>query len=170
VSKGTVVELYLIRHADALALGERGITDDVERPLSEQGQNQMEVVARGLRGKGIVLDLIVSSPLVRARQTADLLVRGWSPAPLEVQISETLAPEAKPRKTARYLRDLKVARVGLVGHSPQLPRLAAWLIGGKRAHLDLAKAGVASITCDDEPAKGTGNLEWMVGPEWFVIS
>ena len=68
------MELYLIRHADALALGERGITDDAERPLSEQGENQCRTLAHGLLQKGITLDGLVASPLVRAKQTADLLV------------------------------------------------------------------------------------------------
>lgn len=161
------MELYLIRHGDALALGERGITDDRERPLSEQGEKQVEDLGKGFQKKGIQLDLVISSPLVRAKQTAELLVVNGSPAPREIQFSESLLPEAKPTKLARFLRDLGVQRVGLVGHAPQLPRFAAWLIGGKKGRLDLAKAGVVYLTCPDEPAKGEGVLHWLVTPEWF---
>ena len=66
------MDLYLIRHADALALGERGITEDAARPLSAKGESQAQRVGAVLRRKGIVLDKLVTSPLVRARQTTDL--------------------------------------------------------------------------------------------------
>ena len=161
------MELYLIRHADALALGERGITDDAERPLSEQGENQVRTLAQGLLHKGITLDGIVTSPLVRAKQTADLLVRNWSTTPMEVEVSDTLAPDAKPGKLARYLRKLGGQSLAVIGHLPHLPQFAAWLIGGKKAQIDMGKAGVACISCPDEPAKGIGVLRWLVTLEWF---
>ncbi len=59
------MDLYLIRHADALALGERGITDDAERPLSEQGESQAQTVGKVLHRQGVALDNIVTSPLLR---------------------------------------------------------------------------------------------------------
>jgi phosphohistidine phosphatase len=161
------VELYLIRHADALALGERGITDDSERPLSEQGENQVRTLAQGLLRKGISLDGIVSSPLVRARQTADLLVRNWSTTPMEVEVSDTLSPDARPGKLARYLRKLGGQNLAAIGHIPHLPSFAAWLIGGKKAQIDMGKAGVACISCPAEPSKGSGTLRWLVTLDWF---
>ena len=54
----------------------------------------------------------------------------------------------------------------MVGHMPHLGVLAAWLIGKKKAHIDLAKPGVAHITCTS-PRKGRGTLLWLVTPEWF---
>lgn len=163
------MELYLIRHADALALGERGITDDAERPLSEQGEDQVRALAQGLKSKGVQLDAIISSPLVRAKQTADLLLRDWSPAPPEMHVCDALLPEAKPRRLMKFLKGLKGERIALVGHVPHLPYLAAWLIGGKNAQLDLAKAGVAHISIENGfPDKGEGVLKWIVPPDWFA--
>jgi len=160
--------LYLIRHADALALGERGITDDAERPLSEQGEDQVRTLAQGLRLKGVTFDAIISSPLIRAKQTADLLVRDWAPAPPEIHVTDALLPDARPRKLARFLKGLGGQRLGLVGHVPHLPYFAAWLIGDKKAQLDLAKSGVAHISCGNgEPGKGDGVLQWLVTPDWF---
>jgi len=161
------VELYLIRHADALALGERGITDDAERPLSEQGENQVRTLAHGLLHRGIALDGLVTSPLVRAKQTADLLVRNWTATPMEVEVSDTLVPNARPGKLARYLRKLGGRSLGVIGHLPHLPHFAAWLIGGKKAQIDIGKAGVVCISCPDEPGKGTGTLRWLVTLDWF---
>jgi len=57
--------------------------------------------------------------------------------------------------------------IGLVGHMPDLGEFAAWLLGSKKVHLGLAKAGVALVRCDGSPIKGNGSLIWMVTPEWL---
>jgi phosphohistidine phosphatase SixA len=54
-----------------------------------------------------------------------------------------------------------------VGHQPDLGEFAAWLIGSKKAQIDIAKAGVAFIHCEKEVTKGGGSLEWLVPPEWL---
>ena len=59
------------------------------------------------------------------------------------------------------------ASVAVVGHQPDLGQLAGWLIGARKAQIDLAKAGVAHIAFDPEPRKGAGTLVWLVTPEWF---
>ena len=161
------MDLYLIRHADALALGERGITDDAERPLSEKGENQVHILSQGLPKKGITLDGIVTSPLVRSKQTAELLARSWSPAP-PIHVTDTLLPNVRPGKLGRYLRKLGGQHIAVVGHLPQLPLFAAWLIGGKKAQLGLAKAGIACVNCGEAPSKGAGELQWLVTLDWFA--
>jgi phosphohistidine phosphatase len=161
------MDLYLIRHADALALGERGITDDVARPLSDKGENQAHQVGKTLHKKGVTLDKLVTSPLVRARQTTDLILKNWEGPPPEVHVCEDLAPDAKPRKLARFLRKLGGEHVALVGHLPHIGYWAGWLLGAKKAHIEIAKAGIALITCGDGPGKGTGALQWLVTPAWF---
>jgi phosphohistidine phosphatase len=160
------VDLYLIRHADALALGERGITQDSNRPLSEDGEAQAQALGTALQRRGVRLDKMITSPLLRARQTAEGMLRVWSAQLPEVQVCPALAPDARAKKLARFLRGLNGESVGLVGHQPHLGEWAAWIIGGKKARIDLAKAGVAHITCD-EPRKGTGTLVWLVTPEWL---
>jgi phosphohistidine phosphatase len=163
-----LMDLYLIRHADALALGERGITEDSDRPLSTEGEQQAGLVGKMFAQRGIRLDKLVASPHVRAQQTATLLMReGPQPAP-ELITSNALLPNAKPRKLAKLLRSLTGDRVGLVGHLPHIAEWAGWLIGAKNAELGFAKAGVAYIACGEFPAKGLGTLEWLVTPEWFA--
>jgi phosphohistidine phosphatase SixA len=56
-----------------------------------------------------------------------------------------------------------------VGHQPDLGEWTAWLIGSKKAHIDLAKAGVAFLACPDGTRKGGGSLVWLVTPDWYVI-
>jgi phosphohistidine phosphatase len=161
------MELYLIRHADSLALGERGITEDDARPLSEKGENQAQQIGIRLHKKGIAFDKLVTSPLARARQTADLIVKAWEQQPPEMHVCDELAPDAKPRKLAKFLRQLGGEHVALVGHLPHMAHWASWLLGAKKAHIEIAKAGIALITCGDGPRKGTGALQWLVTPAWL---
>ncbi len=162
------MDLYLIRHAHALALGERGITADDERPLSEQGERQSEQIAAGLQRRGVKIDLLLTSPLLRTRQTAEAFVRLGPPLVGELQSCDDLAPGGKRKRLARTLLGLDQSAVGLVGHQPDLGEFAAWLIGDRNVRIELAKAGVACVRCDGSPKKGGGALMWLVTPEWLT--
>jgi phosphohistidine phosphatase len=161
------VDLYLIRHADAIPVGAQGIQDDADRPLTEAGEAQARAVAVGLQRRGVVLNVLLTSPLRRARQTAEGILRQWSlPAP-ELIVCGELAPGGKPKKLASFLRDRGADKVALVGHQPDLSVDAAWLIGSKKAQIELAKAGIAYITTTQGARKGNGTLVWLVTPEWL---
>jgi phosphohistidine phosphatase len=162
------MDLYVIRHADAAPLGEGGVTIDANRPLTPKGQEQSKRLAIGLAAQDVHLGIVVTSPLMRARQTADGLRAAWTPPAPELRISEELAPGGKRKKLARFLRDLGAERVAIIGHQPELAEFAGWLIGSRKANLDLAKAGVAYIVCDPKPGKGNGRLVWQVTPAWFA--
>jgi phosphohistidine phosphatase len=166
-SKGASVDLYLIRHADAAPLGEGGVSRDEDRPLTDRGREQARRLPSGFRARGIQLGLVLSSPLLRARQTAEEMLREWPhPAP-ELRVCTALAPGAKRRKLSRFLNELGSDHVALVGHQPDLGEYAAWLIGSKKAQIDLAKAGVAYIACEQGLGKGDGRLAWLVTPDWM---
>jgi phosphohistidine phosphatase len=160
------MDLYLIRHADALALGERGNTQDSERPLSEKGYAQAKLLGAWMQRKGIALNQVFTSPLLRAHQTAEGMVGSMSPAP-PLQPCPELAPGEKPKRLRKVLKRWGGERAALIGHLPDLPEFAAWLIGSKRAQIDLAKAGIAYIQVPEEPYKGGGVLVWLVTPEWL---
>jgi phosphohistidine phosphatase len=160
------MDLYLIRHADAQP--EDSAVDDADRPLTAVGQLQCGPLATALRHAGVHLSRVVTSPLLRARQTAEGLLQHWSEPMPELQVCDALAPGGKRRKLTRLLRDLDDREVALVGHMPDLACYAAWLIGSKKAQLELAKSGVARIHCDGAPDKGEGVLTWLIPPDWFV--
>jgi phosphohistidine phosphatase len=160
------VELYLIRHAEAAPVGERGITDDAERPLTAKGETQAAAVGKVLQRRGIVLNKLLASPLLRAQQTANILLRHLQPAP-ELITSDALVNGAKPRKLAKLFRSLEGERFGLVGHMPHLAEWAGWLIGDKNVQIDIAKAGIAQLVCGELPGKGLGTLRLLVTGEWF---
>ena len=161
------MDLYLIRHAEALAIGERGITNDEERPLSEHGELEAKSAALALAARGVVLDRLYTSPLLRARQTAEILMHNWARPELTLETCDHLVPSGKSRKLSKFLLKQGAEKVGLVGHMPQLGDFAAWLLGNKKVQIDLAKAGVALVTCGDLPGKGHGSLQWLVTPVWY---
>jgi phosphohistidine phosphatase len=167
LKKEMTVELYLIRHAEAVALGENNIEVDDDRPLTPAGQEQAKALAAALQRRGVALQMILTSPLLRARQTAETILKAWSGTRPTVQVCEPLAPGKKPRKLARQLKELEQEPVALVGHEPDLSAWAAWVIGAKRAQLSLSKAGVAHITCENGIEKGGGTLLQLLTPDWF---
>lgn len=160
------MDLYIIRHADAQPLGTNGIEDDADRPLTDAGQAQCGPLAAALQRRGVHLDRIVTSPLLRARQTADGLLKHLAPPTPELHTCDHLAPDGKRRKLTRFLAGLGAQSVAIVGHMPDLSIYAGWLIGSKLAHIDIAKAGVACIRFKDAPDKHAGKLLWLVTPEW----
>lgn len=161
------MDVYLIRHAEAKPLDETNAAADADRPLTREGQAQAKALAEGLQKQKVVFGLVLTSPLVRTVETAQGMLRHWSPPPPEVRMCDLLAPGLKPRKLSRFVRDLEVESVGLVGHMPDLAEYAAWLIGSSKTQIDLDKAGVASIRCEDGPRKGGGVLVWLVTPAWL---
>src|SRR6185437_5417692 len=138
-----------------------------ERPLTAAGQAQCGALAAALQRQNVRLERIVTSPLLRARQTAEGLLKHLAPPTPTLHTCDHLAPNGKRRKLTRFLCGLGVESAAIVGHMPDLSLYVGWLIGGKKAEIDLAKAGVACIHFDDEPGKGDGVLTWLVTPQWY---
>jgi phosphohistidine phosphatase len=161
------MDLYLIRHADALSLSAAGVVDDGDRPLSEEGRAQARALAVGLQKHGVGLDAVYSSPLLRARTTAEELLQTWSGPVPPLQLVDDLAPGFKAKTLAGFLAELDRESVAIVGHQPDFADFLGWLIGGRKAQIDLAKAGVAAVHLPDKPRKGGGILLWLLTPAWF---
>jgi phosphohistidine phosphatase len=160
------MELYIIRHAEAQALGEGGIKDDADRPLTETGHAQCGPLAAALQRQAVRLERVVTSPLLRARQTAEGLLKNLAPPVPELHICDHLEPGGKRRKLTRFLCGLGAQSLAIVGHMPDLNLYAGWLIGSRMAQIEIAKAGIACIHFDDEPDKGAGVFHWLVTPDW----
>lgn len=161
------MNVYLIRHADALPLGTDGIASDEDRPLSDKGLTQVKWLGDAFRRLGVAFAKIGTSPLLRARQTAEGLARHLDLSDEHLGECAALAPGGAPKKLAKFLLKQDGEHIALVGHEPDLSRHAAWQIGDKKANLILAKAGVACIAFDGAPGKGLGTLLWLVTPAWL---
>lgn len=155
--------LYLVRHAIAEDRGEAW-PDDRERPLSEVGRARMERQVQGLVALGVTLEEILSSPLVRTRQTADILAHGLPGRP-RVRDFPPLEPGKRPKEALAALGDFSRKKsLALVGHEPGLGELAASLLG-QRSPLEFKKGAVALIEVPMmPPAAGSGALRWLVTP------
>ena len=158
----TPTELYLVRHATA-ADRRSEWPDDTKRPLTERGINRFNEVVRGLRRLDVALDEVFTSPLVRARQTAELLADGLDGKP-PVKLLDALAPGHSPGAVlASLARVAKRRRIALVGHEPDLGELAAHLIGAGRA-LPFKKGGVCRIDLGSLTSTRAASLVWFLPP------
>ncbi|HTK28117.1 MAG TPA: phosphohistidine phosphatase SixA [Vicinamibacterales bacterium] len=155
-------ELYLIRHAVAAERGDKW-PDDTKRPLTDDGIAKMRKAARGLVRLGVHLDVVLTSPLVRTRQTAEIVAGAFDPRPHIVN-AESLAPGGAH---AAILADLEKhsrrSHIAIVGHEPGIGDLAARLIG-TRHPIPFKKGAVCRIEVDALPPNGPGELRWFLPP------
>lgn len=156
-------ELYLIRHAIAAERGDDWPDDD-KRPLTEGGKSLFKECVDGLASLDVAVDEIFTSPLIRAKQTAELLAAGLSGQPA-VKILDALSPGHSPSSVlAQLARTARRRRMALVGHEPGLGELAAHLIGAGRA-LPFKKGGVCRIDVESLTSRLPGALTWFVTPK-----
>ena len=160
------MQIHLLRHAIAAPRNAGQWADDRERPLTREGRRRMERAARGLRALGVRIDLVLTSPLVRARDTARIVVEAFRPQP-SLRGFRPLAPGGGIGGVLAGLASLpRDASVLLVGHEPDLSRLAAALL--LEDHGDLAiefkKGGLCRIDFDGAPRAGGGRLVLHLTP------
>ena len=156
------LELYLIRHGVAAERGEE-YPDDSKRPLTGAGIKRLQQAARALNALDIGFDHIITSPLVRTRQTADTLAGALTSTPT-ISTSDALAPAGTPAGVFHELaRHMRKPRIALVGHEPNIGELTARLIGA-RVPLEFKKGGICRLDFSVFPPKGTGQLRWFVTP------
>jgi phosphohistidine phosphatase len=153
-------ELYLVRHGRAEERGEAW-PDDSKRPLTTEGKSSMRKAARGLVRLDVVFDLVLSSPFVRARQTAEIIVDAYDDKPPLVFI-ESLTPNGTFQAVLADLeKHARRSRIAIVGHEPSLGELAARLSGLRRP-IVFKKGAVCRIDVKSLPPAGPGALRWLV--------
>jgi len=156
-------DLYLVRHAIAAERGDEW-PDDTKRPLTELGITRFQEGVEGLVWLDVEIEEIFTSPLVRTRQTADLLANGLPKKPT-LKTLDALAPGHTPRAVMNELsKAAKRRRIALVGHEPGLGELAAHLIGAGRA-LPFKKGGICYIAVQGLTSRRSGELIWCLPPK-----
>jgi phosphohistidine phosphatase len=152
------MELYFLRHAIAADDGPAGM-GDAGRPLTKEGTAKMQAGARGMRRLGLRLDALLSSPLVRAHETAAIVGRELG---LELQLADELAPGCDPARLFALLGKYRAAEcVMLVGHEPDFSSLIGALTGGSR--VVMKKGGLARVDIE-LLEEGAGRLAWLLPP------
>jgi phosphohistidine phosphatase len=156
------LELYLIRHGVAADRSDE-YPDDSKRPLTNGGISRLRKEAKALDELGVALDHIITSPLVRTRQTADIFAESLKSKP-SVSQSDALAPAGTSSAVIQELaKHMRKGRIALVGHEPNIGELAGRLIGA-RMPLEFKKGGICRIDFEVFPPKGIGQLRWFVTP------
>jgi phosphohistidine phosphatase len=161
-----------MRHGIAADLGEAGVIKDADRPLTPEGRAKMKLAAEGLRELGLKFNLILTSPLLRARQTAEVVAEVLE-LQHKVKIIESLAPgqafiesEGQHAEIFLELGAYQFDRALLVGHMPDLAELASLLLSGNRnLNIEFKKGSVCAIEVSSLPPRGPGLLRWMLTPK-----
>jgi phosphohistidine phosphatase len=156
------MNIYLLRHGIAAALGQENGFRDEQRALTTEGIAKMRQAAQGLRQLRIEFDEIVSSPLVRARQTAEIVAKELK-FRQSLQEWDELSPESSPEAVLSRLLELRDrSSVLLVGHQPSIGCLASYLLSGNaRAPLPFKKGAVFCVEVNNPPP-WAGELLWML--------
>ncbi|MGQ0734734.1 MAG: phosphohistidine phosphatase SixA [Acidobacteriota bacterium] len=157
------IQLYLVRHAIA-AEGGPNYPDDRKRPLTTEGIARFKQAVEGLKDLDVRLDLVLTSPLVRASHTAELLVAGVAGKP-RLETLEALAPGGRMLQVleavAKYSKRAK--HLAVVGHEPDLGELAARYLRARGA-VEFKKGAVCCIELDGALPTGPGTLKWLLPP------
>jgi phosphohistidine phosphatase len=158
-------ELYIMRHGIAVARESAGFSDDSKRPLTPEGKQKLRDICAGLKRTGFDLDWIVSSPLVRAAETAEL-VRESLASNVPLDFCDALRPGGSAEALIAFLaKRPNRKRALVVGHEPDLSEMAARLLGaGRHANFAFKKGGCCLIIFDAFPPKSPGRLLWWLTP------
>ena len=174
------MKMYLIRHSDAVEQDTPGYEDDSLRPLTEKGCNKTKKIASALKELGVKPDLIVSSPCVRAKQTAEILAKALK-YKQELAFSDMLAPMGNADNIIGEINEkYHVDELILVGHEPCFSKLIGTLIAGNKVPpapgvkkhqkppnlaINLKKGGVCCLSTDDLRTERKAVLEWFLTPK-----
>lgn len=158
-----VYEIYVIRHGLAEERGEKW-PDDAKRPLTEEGITRFRRASKALARVGLEIDVVLTSPLVRSRQTAEIFASAFSPAPAVVNLDALVPGGSATAVIAELDKYSRKKRIAIVGHEPGVGDLAARLAGMRR-ELEFKKGAIARIDLDALPPKGPGALRWFLTPK-----
>lgn len=153
------VQLYLLRHADAGDPADREGDDD-QRPLTRKGRRQSKRLGIFMRAVGVKPDALVTSPLVRAAEMAELVGKALH---IDVLVDPRLAGDLGIGRLDTILVELDAERPVLVGHDPDFSALVALLCGASR--IPMKKGAVARIDVSLPLQPGGGVLRWLVPPD-----
>ncbi len=156
--------VMLLRHA--IAEDQSATARDEDRRLTGEGKRKLREVVAGMRALELPVERVVSSPLRRAVETAEIVAEAWG-SPEDVDLMPALTPGAGPDAVFAALANVgRPSGIVLVGHEPDLAALASTLLTGTPGlvHMGFRKAGLAGIAVASLPPRGAGALEFFLTP------
>lgn len=163
-----MLELYIIRHG----LAGRSLEDekmDAERPLKKKGKSKMKEIAKGLKEKKIYFDMVVSSPLLRSKESAEI-VNEFCGQTEEVTVTDLLKPDSSFNDLINFLNKLKKSKkIAIVGHEPFLSGFASYCLTKRKSPLiNLKKGGVLMLEVGETITPGHCTLSWLMDPNLIL--
>jgi phosphohistidine phosphatase len=165
------MNLYLLRHGIAVDPSKPGFAKDAERPLTPRGRRRLRQITEAMGALRISFDVILSSPYVRAMQTAEIVAKSLKRRK-QLTFSDDLMPGGNPRLLIQRLNDLrpKSKNILLVGHEPYLSRLIALLTAGNTGMaIDLKKGGLCKLEAESLRYGRCAILEWLLAPRQMAL-
>ncbi|MGR3319910.1 MAG: phosphohistidine phosphatase SixA [Candidatus Anammoxibacter sp.] len=159
------MEIYLVRHGTPYSE-----VEDPERRLSSKGLQQCQITGKALKLLHVNIDLIVSSPKIRAVQTAEIIAEMLEYAKENIKVTPTLEPNGFPLDVISFLKDHS-AKTGilLAGHLPSLANIASELMStGSLLSINFETSSVCRIDVDSV-SSNTGSLRWFLTPEHLEL-
>ena len=158
------MRVYLLRHAIAAERGSAAYVDD-DRPLTEEGKDKMSKAAKGLASIVDDIDVILTSPLIRAHDTARIAARAMR-AESKVQICKELSSGSSVKHLMTYLSKFRgLTSIMLVGHQPDLGFIASMLLGSDSSVIEFKKGSACCIEISTLPPRSKGTLIWHLQPK-----
>jgi phosphohistidine phosphatase len=165
------MQIYLLRHAIAEERDQNNYPDDAIRPLTETGIEKMVKIAKALRKMGLRIDLILSSPFLRAQQTAEIARKYLQLKKDHLVLVDQLAPLGDPGQLiAEIQTKYMVDRLMLVGHEPDLSNLTSLLMSGEPScSIILKKGGICCLSIENLLPGKCAEMEWLMKPAQLVL-
>jgi phosphohistidine phosphatase len=155
--------LYLVRHGIAIDPNDPKAPPEPERQLTAKGVQKTRGAALGLKELGVKPDVLITSPYVRAAQTAEIFAEALGFSPQKIRTNDALKPSASPAEITREIIRLKAKEVMCFGHAPHLDLMIAHLVGNQTVFTSLKKAGIACL--DHSASHAKWELNWIVAPK-----
>jgi phosphohistidine phosphatase len=155
--------LYIVRHGIAVDPTDPKSPPEALRPLTATGVQKTRSAALGLSSMGAKPDVLISSPYVRAAQTAEIFAEALGFSPEKIRVSEALKPAGNPAEFLREISHLKSKEIACFGHAPNLDLMISHLAGARGPFTELKKAGVACF--EQTHAHSRWELRWIVTPK-----
>jgi phosphohistidine phosphatase len=159
--------LHVLRHGIAVELGAPGFEKDALRTLTSEGRRKLRQVAKAIHRMDVVFDRIISSPYLRALETAEQIAASFKSGP-KAESSKSLSPAGTPSLVVDMLCRLKPSpeNVLVVGHEPNLSSLVSYLVGGQgNACVAFKKGGLCRLCINQLRPQPKATIEWLLTPK-----
>ncbi len=165
------MNIYILRHGIAIERGASGYKTDADRPLTAEGERKLRLVARAIKAMELDFDVLLSSPYLRARQTAEVVAAALA-LRKELDFTDSLAPNGSTRRLVALLGGLvpPPGDILLVGHEPYLSGLISLLVSGRESFaVVLRKGGLGKLSVESLRHGRCAALEWLLTPRQMAL-